>query len=173
MKEPETAGDQFEFFGTESLCVDTYNGTKTMVVIPNEHESLPVTSMDGYLFGGESIVEAIRLNDNITTIQELAFGENKNLKIVVLGKSVQTIEKFAFQGCESLHTLILNEGLLEIEEMVFFGCSALKEVTIPAAVNCIDSTAFMKCHADFTIYGEAGSYAETYAAENNIPFVVK
>ena len=71
MKEPETAGDQFEFFGTESLCVDTYNGTKTMVVIPNEHESLPVTSMDGYLFGGESIVEAIRLNDNITTIQEL------------------------------------------------------------------------------------------------------
>ena len=31
--------------------------------------------------------------------------------------------------------------------------------------------AFQYCHPDFTIYGVSGSYAETYAKENNIPFI--
>jgi hypothetical protein len=53
---------------------------------------------------------------------------------------------------------------------VFGECSNLTSITIPNGVTKIGSDAFSGCD-NFTIYGYSGSYAETYAIENNIPFI--
>ena len=53
----------------------------------------------------------------------------------------------------------------------FLGCSDLTSITIPEGVTSIESFAFYDCD-DLTIYGTAGSYVETYAKEESIPFVI-
>lgn len=46
----------------------------------------------------------------------------------------------------------------------------LKSIYIPESVTKIKSHAFNGCTAAFTIHGKAGSYAQTYAQEQGIPF---
>ena len=53
----------------------------------------------------------------------------------------------------------------------FSECSRLEKVTIPESVTSIGEGVFYGCSSNLTIYGKAGSYAEAYAKENNIPFV--
>ena len=173
LKAPATSGELFELTGETELWINAYKGTDNMVVIPEEYESLPIISAKSYAFALNSVMEAIRFNNKMTTIAEALCADNVNLKIVVLGDNTQKLEMTSFQQCTALHTVLLNEGLQEIGAMAFFGCTNLKEVTIPATVSSIGSAAFSFCHEDFTIYGTAGSYAETYAAENGIPFVAK
>jgi hypothetical protein len=45
-------------------------------------------------------------------------------------------------------------------------------VSIPGSVTYIGALAFNEC-PNLTIHAPAGSYAETYAKENNIPFVAE
>lgn len=170
-----TPAEQFVFMGSSEteFWVDAYTGTDNMVVIPAKHEGAPVTSVTHYTFSGDSSVEAIRFNDTTETVEEMICTNNEVLKIVVLGSGTRQIGESAFQDCDSLEIVILNDGLLEIGPMAFMYCENLKEVTIPATVTNIDATAFYVCHNEFTIYGEAGSYAEVYASENGIPFVAE
>ena len=46
------------------------------------------------------------------------------------------------------------------------------KVTVPQSVHTIGTDAFAKC-TKLTIHAPAGSYAEQYAKENNIPFAVE
>lgn len=45
----------------------------------------------------------------------------------------------------------------------------MTDITIPESVTNIDKNSFERCH-NLTIHAPAGSYAEKYAKENNIPF---
>ena len=75
----------------------------------------------------------------------------------------------AFSYCNELTTVIIPNGVIRIGGYAFNQCSKLTSVYIPESVTAISKNAFMDCNS-FTIYGKAGSYAETWANENNIPF---
>ncbi|MDD6433684.1 MAG: dockerin type I domain-containing protein, partial [Ruminococcus bromii] len=51
------------------------------------------------------------------------------------------------------------------------GCTNLTNITIPESVSWIDDKAFYDCKS-LTIYGYEDSYAQEYADEHNIPFIV-
>lgn len=55
-----------------------------------------------------------------------------------------------------------------IEDNVLKDCKGLEELHIPASVESIG-----RLPEGITIYGKAGSFAEQYAKEKGIPFVVK
>ena len=103
-----------------------------------------------------------------------AFGLNDDLQVIVFGSGMRTIEDGgAFLNCVNLRQVVLNDGLEYIGSNCFSGCDNLKEIEIPSSVTKIHPTAFFSCADDLTIIGEAGSYAEQYAKENNINFRAK
>lgn len=172
--EPAPA-DDFSFFGEaeSGYTIESYRGDARMLAVPEEINGGAVVEIDNYVFGVDSPVEAIRFADTTVDIGRFACIGNVSLSIVVTGVELKTIGYAAFQDCTSLETLVLNDGLEKIDEYAFFGCIALESVTIPSSVKAIDLTSFMYCHEDFTIHGESGSYAETFAAEQGIPFVAE
>lgn len=83
---------------------------------------------------------------------------------------VTMIDDKAFADSYTLASIELPDTLVSIGREAFANCSTLAMVYIPDSVTSIDVTAFDSVAAGFTIYGESGSYAETYAKENGIPF---
>ena len=64
--------------------------------------------------------------------------------------------------------IVIPQTVKVIEDNVLKYCKALKELHIPATVESIG-----RLPEGITIYGKAGSYAEEYAKENDLPFVAK
>ena len=82
---------------------------------------------------------------------------------------IQSIGKGAFSGCASLTELHIPEGPKKLGELTFARCCALAELTLPGSVQNIEQNALPK-NPDLTLHAPAGSYAEQYAKEHNIPF---
>ena len=61
--------------------------------------------------------------------------------------------------------------MTNIESKAFVECTNLTKITIPDSVTSIEEDAFSGCN-NLTIYGNAGSYAQKYAAKNNIKFAL-
>ena len=81
------------------------------------------------------------------------------------------IGSYAFRDCTSLTSITIPDSVTIIGSDAFRWCSSLTSITIPDSVTSIGNYAFNGCK-DLTIYGRSGSYAATYANENNIPFIV-
>ena len=82
---------------------------------------------------------------------------------------VKTIGYGAFLNCTSLTEVSLPETATSIGTYAFKGCTNLEKIVIPASVTSINANSFTGCDK-LTIYGKAGSYAETYANANSISF---
>ncbi len=86
-------------------------------------------------------------------------------------ESVTSIEAYAFSGSYDLpENIVIPKQITSIGEYAFEDCSEIRRIEIPSSVTTIGEFAFEYCY-DLTICGEAGSTAEAYATENNIPFV--
>ena len=88
---------------------------------------------------------------------------------VVIPNSVESIGAEAFADRETLTSITLGNSVTSIYNFAFVGCSSLTSITLSDSVKSIGACAFDGCY-ELTIKGYAGSYAETYAKENGIPF---
>ena len=89
-------------------------------------------------------------------------------KITVPG-NVAHIGAGAFAGYSGLTEIVIPSGVETIGKGAFFGSRNLASVSVPESVTEIGYYAFEGID-NLTIYGKAGSYAETYAKENEIRF---
>ncbi len=86
-----------------------------------------------------------------------------------LPASLQTIEEEAFAGT-AMENFEFPEALTDVGDQAFADISSLESVTIPPTDGLtISDTAFEG--SDVLIRGEEGSYAETWADENGVPFI--
>ena len=97
------------------------------------------------------------------------FLDCSNLTSVTLPNTVTRIGELTFGLCSSLTSITIPNSVTYIEAAAFSDCTNLKSIIIPSSVTFIDPEAFWECPS-LTIYGESGSYAETYAKENGINF---
>ena len=118
----------------------------------------------------ESLKEVI-LPETVTALNESVFENDKNLLTVNLPSEITTIPENTFFNCSNLTGITLPDKCQEIKDSAFSGCTNLKMVQIPRSVTSISSDAFSEDN-NLTIYGYSGSYAQTYAADHNIPFIV-
>ncbi|MGN1087253.1 MAG: leucine-rich repeat protein [Porcipelethomonas sp.] len=111
--------------------------------------------------------------ENCTSLKKVSLPENENNILV------SEIGKYVFKNCISLPEITLK-GYWRVEEGAFLGCTALKKVIFNENVQEIGDYAFgytenedgtFSRYEGLTIYGVAGTAAETYAVENDIPFV--
>ena len=119
----------------------------------------------------DSGLTAIEIPETVTRIREYAFAGCQGLNTVTIPGTVSVIAQSAFSSCRNLESVYLQEGVETIETWAFAGCESLKVLVVPKSVTMMD---FMipsgESHENLTIYGEAGSAAETYAKENGIKF---
>ena len=128
-----------------------------------------VTVIDKSAFVNCMELYSIQLPSTLTTIGFGAFADS-GLKSITIPSSASNLENGIFSNCYLLTDVVFSDGATKIGVGMFWGCDNLSNVTIPASVTSIEEDAFDLCDK-MTIHGAAGSYAETYAKANNIPFV--
>ena len=155
--------------------------------IPNS-----VTTIDIAAFAGNNKLQSITIPNSVTELGAAAFILNENLTSVTLPNTISSIPYATFAGCVSLKKIDIPSSVKAIEKeafsmtgfteftvpdtvttigyQVFSDCENLVKVTIPKSVTTIGKAIFEGCSDDVTIYGEKGSYAETYANKFGIQF---
>lgn len=129
-----------------------------------------VHTIDEYSFYEAQNLEKINLN-MVKTIGQYAFSRCENLKKVELSKFITTIPYSCFSYCTSLEEVVMAEGTTSIGTSAFYGCTNLKKVTIPSTITNLSGNPFSYASSKLVIYGQAGSYAETFAKQYNYAFV--
>ena len=114
-------------------------------------------------------ITSIEIPETVTDIDSFAFAYCQGLKTVTIPGKVERVDQLTFDGCSNLRSVYIQEGVKFIAMDAFMGCYSLKTLAIPKSVTEIETDALSE-YENLTIYGEAGSYAETYANENNIKF---
>ncbi len=92
------------------------------------------------------------------------------VKKVVFPEGMNTIVEQTFRYCEELEMVVIGGNIEEIGSMAFADCPTLEAVVIPDSVTSISNDAFENASEDLVIYCNEGSYAQTYATENNIKY---
>ncbi|HWJ03016.1 MAG TPA: leucine-rich repeat protein, partial [Verrucomicrobiae bacterium] len=169
------------FFGTAGSVAENYaNSNKhTFVALsPGDPAGFlySVTNgkgkITGYRADAKDVVIPRTLGGySITSIGDSAFVYN-NLSTVTIPNSVTSIGERAF-AYNNLNTVTIPSSVTSIGRNAF-AWNKLTSVTIPQQVITIGDGAFngnQQNAADFTIYGAAGSAAETYAESNGNCFV--
>ena len=93
-------------------------------------------------------------------------------QVTKIGRCCFYVSPFDESNRKNITFIDIPKGVSGIGDRAFVGCKALLEIHIPKTVSAIGEYAFWEC-SSISIHAPAGSYAETYAKENNIPFVAE
>ena len=137
------------------------------VQIPDSVSDIPVKA-----FRSCEALKAVNIPINATRVGMEAFKCCRALTEIRIPGAVSCVDEQAFAYCSKLRNVVLEDGVTSIEKEAFTFTTQLESIRIPNSVQHIAEDAFYFANK-LTIHAPAGSYAETYAKENNIPFVVE
>ena len=136
----------------------------TEIIIPDG-----VTSIGSNAFQNCTSLASVRIPNSVTSLGTYIFDGCSSLTDVALGKGLTTIPSYMFSNCESLKNIKIPYNVATIGSYAFLNDTAFTEITIPRKTTAINSNAF-SYPGKLNIYGITGTYAETFANENNIKF---
>ena len=119
----------------------------SLLVIPAEHEGLPVTTIGDNAFFSCNGLTGVILPGSITTLEDYAFGGCENLSSALLPDGLPYIGGGMFHDCTSLTQIDLPASVTGIHTFAFSGCTGLTDTTIPVGVTEIGYGAFDHCTA--------------------------
>ncbi len=152
------------------------------VVFPNH----PVAGIEALTI---RTLERATVPAGMETVSDYLFSSCEVLTDVTIEDGITSIGMGAFRSCSSLDEIIIPDSVTSIGEDAFANCENLKYIYIPSTVTSIDEHALgyeryrsrdyftgeytmeYRLYNDFSIGGVAGSAAQEYAQENNIPFI--
>ena len=131
-----------------------------------------VTSVGDQAFYDCDSLTTVDFPDTVTKMGTKVFYDCDALTSVKLGSGITSIPASTFEHCDVLESIVIPRRVTTIGNSAFKDCVKFTSITIPRSVTSIGSTAFSYLNK-LTIYGVAGTYAETYANDNGIKFVDK
>lgn len=152
--------------GLSSIGVCCFEGCNSLtgITIPGT-----VNKISGNAFSKCTALTSVELKGGPETIDYYAFYDCEALTTINLPEGIKTIGNYAFADCYKLTEITIPSTCSSLGGWVFSDCRVLSRVNIPASVASIGDDAFI--YSPLTaIYGISGSYAESYATANNIPF---
>lgn len=172
-----------------------YNNRTTDIVVPNTISDYPVTKIAPRAFSNNTKLTSISFTDamSLESIGKYAFYACSSIEEIIIPGWLNSIGEFAFQDCTALKSVSIYSNVSVIPEQAFGNCISLEKINIPSTVKSIGSYAFYNCSAlteltlsknitdiangafyncpNLTLYGYYDTVAESYAEQNNIPFV--
>ncbi len=112
----------------------------------------------------------IKIPEGLTRIWSYTFYSCSSLTNITIPDSVTDIGDHAFSRCGSLTSVKIPDSVTNIGSNAFSLCDSLASITVPGSVTNIEGYAFASCANDLVIFVEPGSYAETYAKNDGIPY---
>ena len=155
-------------------------------------EAEELVIVNGILYRGMD-KERVVIPEGVTRISAYAFANCSNIKQVSFPDSLEKIDVHAFiftewemqrnmiiagkvvyhEGISTYGDVVIPDGIVSISDYAFHGqVCRVTSVYVPASVKEIGENCFHECK-DLTIITPAGSYAEQFAMENNIPVVTQ
>lgn len=166
-----TCGDFLIATVTGVLQVNRYTGNDLKVIIPDTFNGVPVKRISHDAFSKCRKLQEIVISDSVNRIGEGAFYICPKLVKVQLPKQLRYIARSAFNYCTSLKAVDLPPKTIHIECRAFYDCRSLERIYIPSSVGFIGDEAFGNCNK-LLIECEAGSYAQSYAIKEKIPYQI-
>lgn len=178
--------DQIYNPGGERIVIPAeYNGKKVTEIASNiywptfeDQDEFTISTGDLVLPEGLLVIHNHAFNnadfislyvpDSVKEIGEKAFF-NCDVRWLHFPAGMSIIPAGLFENCPQLETVEIPEGVTELASGAFNECPALKDLYLPTSIIKMGEDLFAE-NAQVTIYGTAGSYAEDYAREHNLPF---
>lgn len=124
------------------------NKEETNVTIPAEIDGLPVISILGGRWEGDSQapfgnsqIESVVFPNTLISIGQYAFNKSA-LKTLELPDSVQDIKRSAFANCANLTSVKLSNSMKTVPAECFLNCSALNQIQYSEQLTAIGNYAF-------------------------------
>ena len=105
----------------------------------------------------------------VESIGAYAFYGCEGLTEIAIPQSVVSVGTCAFRSCSSLGSLTIAAGVKSVSDFAFAYCTGLAEAELPKSLTSIAQTAF-KGDNGMLLYVYEGSYAESFAETNGIPY---
>lgn len=147
---------------TGTATIKGYNGTDSVVYIPQMVEGYTVTSVGG--FKGNRTVTKVIVPDGVTEIQKYCFYNCMNLEEVDLPDSITSLGEYCFAECEALSKVNIPNRLREIGRYAFYETTSLKSaLIIPEGVKSIEDSTFFECGAEEIELPSSITFIGTYS----------
>ena len=149
---------KFAFSGCENAVIDTLTTANRTI--------------DGGAFQEVTINEVV-MSESFQSLRAgvyYAFAA-ANIFNTTFDNGISRIPKNAFAGGTYHANFELPDSITEIDTSAFQGCNGPIYIEIPSSVTSIDSNAFSK-NTTLTLYVDAGSYAEQYAADHSLSYII-
>ena len=165
IKDPFSAAEMKKVWAYEkdedgTVILSNYKGVDTKIDIPARIGNDSVTSIGEYAFSPQRSRRPSKQAEVLNKVDKVTIPSN-----------IKRIGNGAFYMCWGLKEVFVSYGVESIGNDAFYACDALKKITIPASVKEIGKDAFTHCF-NLSIVAEEGTYAQTYAKENDIPFCI-
>lgn len=117
--------------------------------------------------------EKVELPDTIKEIYPSAFAYMENLTEFVFSNSVNMVDSWVLSDCPNLAKVIIGNGITSLPNNLFSNSANIQEIIIPANVDNINNDILGQLSKTKpVIYGEKGSEAARFAAQEGLTFKI-
>lgn len=133
-------------------------------------EEIQVASGNALYWSQDGVLFKKNLWNNYSTL--IVYPGGKKDVSYTLPTTTDNVYSNAFCQNPYLQSVTLSPQTTYVNSYAFSGCTKLTSLVTYVTLNTIQAGAFRDCH-NLTLTVTEGSYAHTYAIDNNIPYILK